>query len=409
MDIARHLNPPKVYIYHADHEHDRTYTENVVEYLVSQGVLWRSITLTARGSRPELQLALDDHATLVLGYNSQLDHSWLQSGSFMQAAEERGVTVVQWILDHPSSRWSEFSVSTPANSRFLFNSEHERQYFETYCLPGALTAITGGVGPNQRSRIGALTRQAFMRRPFPCMVPLSLHRVHSIEENDAAIKALERPLADVVRDATLAARSDLSTPLHSHLTAALEAHNQSVSLQTFNSLCRNIEQSVQTFRRLKIFATAQKYPVLIQSDRSAAAFIQNSTALLATNVSMQLTLARMPLCRAVLSVCPATGIIHDRTMNALNAGCVAIAEDSPASRELLQHKQNALLFRYDDDSLDECLNIVCRQPERAYEIAQAGMQLRDDLRVRFGQFHNILDLAQRRRELTAVPTAAARP
>jgi hypothetical protein len=409
MDIAPHLNPPKVYIYHADHEHDRTYTENVVEYLVSQGVLWRSITLTARGSRPELQLALDDHATLVLGYNSQLDHSWLQSGSFMQAAEERGVPVVQWILDHPSSRWSEFSVSTPANSRFLLNSEHERQYFETYCLPGALTAITGGVGPNQRSRIGALTRQAFMRRPFPCMVPLSLHRVHSIEENDAAIKALERPLADVVRDATLAARSDLSTPLHSHLTAALEAHNQSISLQTFNSLCRNIEQSVQTFRRLKIFATAQKYPVLIQSDRSAAAFIQNSTALLATNVSMQLTLARMPLCRAVLSVCPATGIIHDRTMNALNAGCVAIAEDSPASRELLQHKQNALLFRYDDDSLDECLNIVCRQPEQAYEIAQAGMQLRDDLRVRFGQFHNILDLAQRRRELTAVPTAAARP
>jgi hypothetical protein len=408
MNISHHSDPPKVYIYHVDHEHDRTYTENVVEYLASQGMLWRSITLSAEGSRPELQLALDDHATLVLGYNSQLDHSWLHSRSFMQAAEEQGVPVLQWILDHPSSRWPEFYASTPTNSRFLLNSEKERQYFETYCLPGALTATTGGVGPNQRSRIGTLTRQAFMHRPLSCMIPLSLHRVRSMAQIDETIKALERPLADAVRDAVATAQCDLISPLHSHLSTALSPLDQSISPQKFNSLCFMVEHAVQICRRLKIFATAHKYPALIQSDRSAAAFVQGSTALLETDVGMQLTLARMPLCRAVLSVSPATSIIHDRTMNALNAGCVAIAEDSPASRKLFQHKRNALLFRYDDDSLDECLDIVCNQPERAYEIAQAGMQLRDDPRIRFGQFHNIIDLAQRRRELTAVRAAAAR-
>jgi hypothetical protein len=56
------------------------------------------------------------------------------------------------------------------NSRFLLNTEHERQYFETYCLPGASTATMGGVDPNRRSRIGRLTRQTFMQRQIACMV-----------------------------------------------------------------------------------------------------------------------------------------------------------------------------------------------------------------------------------------------
>lgn len=401
MDVSRHSDPPKIYIYHADHEHDRTYTENVVRYLESEGVLWRSITLNADGYRPELQLCLDDCASAVLGYNSQLDHSWLPSGSFLDAAERHGIPVLQWILDHPSSRWTEFYASTPANSRFLLNSEYERQYFETYCLPGALTATTGGVGPNQRSRVGTLTRPAYMARPIACMVPLSLHRVRSIKENDEATKALERPLFEVVHDAVASAKFELVESLQSHVTDVLAARSQSVSRQTFNSLCQLVEQSVQTFRRLKIFGIAQRYPVLIQSDESAAPLVQGSAAALETNVGMQLTLARMSLCRAVLSVSPVNGLVHDRSMNALNAGCVAIAEDNLGSKGLLQHKENALLFRYDDDSLDECLDIVCNQPESCCKIAQAGSRLRDDPRVRFGQFHNIIDLARRRPEFGA--------
>jgi hypothetical protein len=387
--------PAKVYICLIDYEHDRTYAENVIQYLESQGVLCRCIPLRADGLRPELQLCLDDHATAVLGFNSDLDHSWLQSGSFLAAAEKNKTIVLQWVLDHPASRWHEFYASTAANSRFLLNSAYEQQYFETYCLPGALTATMGGVGPNRRSRIARLTREAFMQRRIACMIPLSLHRVRSMAQNDAAMSALEAPLADVARTAIARARFDLIGPLHSHITAALMEHHKSVSAQTFNSICQVVEQSVQTIRRLKIFSIARKFPTLIQSDGSATPYLKGSNASLETDVGMQFTLARMPMCRSVLSVSPVNDTIHDRTMNALNGGCVAILEDNLAGKRIFKHGKNALLFRYDDDSIEECLDIVCNQPDRAFRIARTGMRLRDDPRLRFGQFRNILDLARR--------------
>jgi hypothetical protein len=396
MDVLRDSSPPKIYIYHIDHEHDQTYTENLIEYLDSQGVLWRRITLNADGYRPELQLCLDDCATAVLGYNSELDHSWVQSANFMDAAERRGIPVLQWILDHPSSRWAEFCASTPTNSRFILNSEQARRYFETHCLPGALTATTGGVGPNHRSRIGALTQGDFMRRPFSCMIPLNLRRVQSMEENNQSLRALDSRLADVVLEAIASAQNDLNNPIEMHVTAALAISSQIVSPQMFNSLCQIVEQSVQTSRRCKIFSIAKKFPVLIQSDESAIPFVKGSVAFLATNVGMQITLARIPLCRAVLSVSPFCDMIHDRTMNALNGGCVAIAEDNLGSKGVLKHKINSLLFRYDDDSLEECLDIVCNHPEYAYEIAQGGFMLRDNPRIRFDRFNNIVALAKHR-------------
>jgi len=388
--------PAKVYIYLIDYEHDRTYAENVVQYLESQGVLCRSIPLRADGFRPELQLCLDDHATAVLGFNSDLDHSWLLSGSFLAAAEKNKTVVLQWILDHPSSRWHEFYASTAANSRFLLNSEHERQYFETYCLPGALTATMGGVGPNRRSRAAWPTWDSFKQRRFACMVPLSLHRVRSMAQNDEAMSALEAPLADIAREAITRAKFDLIGPLQRHIAAALAARNKDVSAQTFNAICQIVEQSVQAIRRLKIFSIARKFPILVQSDRSAISYFNGSVASLETDVGMQFTLARIPMCRSVLSVSPVNDAIHDRTMNALNGGCAAILEDNFASKSIFKHGKNALLFRYDDDSLEECLDIVCNRPERAYAIARSGMELRDDPRLRFGQFHNILDLARRR-------------
>jgi hypothetical protein len=75
---------------------------------------------------------------------------------------------------------------------------------------------------------------------------------------------------------------------------------------------------------------------------------------------------------------------------------VAIAEDNLRSRSVLKHKINALLFRYDDDSLQQCLDIVCNQPEFAYEIAQGGFMLRDNPSVRFDRFENIVALAEHR-------------
>ena len=386
--------PAKVYIFLPDHEHDRTYAENVAQYLENQGTLCRTITLRADGLRPELELCIDDRPTAVLSFNSTLDHSWLESGSFLTAAERNGISVVQWILDHPSSRWHEFYASTATNSRFLLNTEQEREYFQNYCLPGALTGTMGGVGPNRRSRIGQLTRDAFMQRRFLCMIPLSLHRVRSMAENEAELNALEPALFDAARQAIASARFDLTGPLHQHLIAALAACNTRVPATRFNAICQIVEASVQTIRRLKIFNAARKFPVLVQSDNSAKPYFDGAIAALETNVSMQFTLARVPTCRGVLSVSPMNDMIHDRTANALNGGCLAILEDNLAARDVFEHGTNALLFRYDDDSITECLDIVCNRPERAFEIAQAGMRLRDDPRLRFGQFHNILDLAR---------------
>jgi hypothetical protein len=387
--------PAKVYIYIVGYEHDYTYVENIVQYLESQGVRCCSITLRADGLRPELQLCIDDRADAVLSFNSTLDHSWLESGRFLTAAEQGGIPVLQWILDHPSSRWHEFQASTVTNSRFLLNTEQERQYFQTYCLPGASTATMGGIGPNQRSRIWQLTREAFMQRRFNCMIPLSLHRVRSMAENEAALNALEPALFDAARQAIVSTRFDLTGSLHQHLVAAFAACNKTVPAATFNAVCHIVEQSVQTLRRLRIFSAARKFRVLVQSDDSARPYFQAADSILETNVAMQFTLARMPSCRSVLSVSPMNDMIHDRTMNALNGGCVAILEDNAAAKGVFTHGKNALLFRYDDDSIEECLEIVCNQPERAYEIARAGMMLRDHPRLRFGEFHNILDLARR--------------
>ena len=387
--------PAKVYICNIGHDHDLIYTENIVQYLEGEGVLCRSLTLRADGFRPELQLCIDDRATAVLGFNSTLDHSWLQSGNFLAVAEQHRIPAVQWILDHPSSRWHEFGESTVTNSRFLLNTDHERQYFEAYCLPGAATATMGGIGPNRRSRIGRLTRDAFMQRRFACMIPLSLHRVRSVAQNDEALNALETPLRDVVRQAIASAKFDLTGPLHAHLVAAFAAHHVEVQPAIFNAVCHIVEQSIQTIRRLKIFSVARKFPVLIQSDDSAKSSFNNSAATLETNVTMQFTLARISSCRSVLSVSPINDMIHDRTMNALNAGAVPILEENLASRSIFRHGKNALLFRYGDDSIEECLDIVCNQPERAYDIARAGMAMRDQPRLRFGRFHNVLDLARR--------------
>ena len=99
----------------------------------------------------------------------------------------------------------------------------------------------------------------------------------------------------------------------------------------------------------------------------------------------------MPASRAVVSVSHLNDMIHDRTLNGLNAGCVNIVEDSLAHREAFQDRKNALFFKYEDDSLRECLDLVCSRPEQAYAIAEAGIATRDGQPFRFGEFHNIIN------------------
>src|SRR5262249_16934883 len=266
----------RIYICRVDHEHDRIYTENIVEYLTGVGIATDVIELGSNGLRSELQKCLDDPAAAVLGFNHDIDHSWLPSGSFLDEAGRRGVPVVQWLLDHPSVRWAGFHSSTATNSRFLLNSPQQQQYFETYCLPGALTGVTGGVGPNRRSRIDELTEGAFLQRPLACIVPLGLHRVLGIEKTEAAMRPFDRPPGDPALDVLGRARYDLGGSLHSHVLAALARTGADASPRAFHELCGLLEHSVQMFRRLKIFAVAGSYPVLIQSDVTASGLVQGA-------------------------------------------------------------------------------------------------------------------------------------
>ena len=108
---------------------------------------------------------------------------------------------------------------------------------------------------------------------------------------------------------------------------------------------------------------------------------------------MRETLHRVRRSRAILSVSHINDEIHDRTLNGLNAGAVIIIEDNAIHRRFFKHGENALMFRYGDDSLRECLDLVCSEPLKAYEIARRGMALRDDSKLRFGGFDNLIALA----------------
>jgi hypothetical protein len=88
-------------------------------------------------------------------------------------------------------------------------------------------------------------------------------------------------------------------------------------------------------------------------------------------------------------------MVHDRILNGLNAGCLNIIEDSAANRLAFEPRRNALFFRYDDDSLRDCLELACNHVRSAYEIAAAGFAMRDDPAFRFGDFGRIIDLARR--------------
>ena len=206
--------------------------------------------------------------------------------------------------------------------------------------------------------------------------------------------APDDPLAAAVREAHASAMFDLMQPLRVHLIAALEGRRRGPH-HTFNSCFKLLEELVQGSRRSKIFEVARNYPVLIQSDASAAHYFQGAVATFAENVGMQSTMTRMQSCGAVLSVSPLNDLIHDRTMNGLNAGCANLIEDNLAHRGVFQHGKNALVFRYEDDSLQECLDIVCNQPERAYSIAVSGIALRDAVPFVNCSFHAILGLARR--------------
>ena len=386
------------YVCHARHEHDRIYTENVCEYLAAAGVTCKVMEFEAPGNRPELRQCLDAGAMAVLGINAQLDHCWLERKNFLLAAARRRVPVIHWIDDHPSARWPEFTHATAGKSRFLLVSETCELYFRRYALADARTAFTAGVGPNRRSRVAALSRESFLARGIACLIALNLRRLGgTLEDARERQRALEPGVARAVAEAIERARLDLANPLEPHLADALARHGRQLAHREFHSCFQIVEETTQIWRRRRIFEIAAKFPVRIQTDfapqpaapGTRATFIDDAE----TN-SMPATIERMKSCRSILNVGLTNDFLHDRIANGLNAGCAVIVERTPANERLFADGKNALLFRYDDDSLAECLDLVCNRPDRAFEIAQAGLALRDHPAVRFGGFDNILKLAQ---------------
>jgi hypothetical protein len=382
---------------HQAHEHDRIYAENMAEYLGGIGAPCKLLEFAAPGDLPQLHQCLDDDTVAILGINSQLDHCWLATESFVDAAAKRNLPVIHWIMDHPSARWMEFNHATAPNVRFLLTSDYCERYFRRYARPGARTAATSGVGPNRRSRADHFSRPSYLRRQVSCLIPVNLKRLGgSREELETRIGQLGPAPQTAVRTAIGRARRDLTGPLEEHLEWALAQAGFELPSPTFHACAHIIEDVTQSERRLRIFETAASFPVRIQTDAPPARLTEAAVATFHTDSQSTSAIATMELmqsCRAVLSVSLTNDMLHDRVANALNAGCLAIVEDNAIHRRLFEDGKNALFFRYDDDSLARCLDLVCNQPERACEIAQSGFAMRDDPMIRFGNFHRILELA----------------
>jgi hypothetical protein len=388
-------NEPILYICHVVHEHDKVFDQNVSEYMKEIGIRCKTILLNDLGQRPELEQCFRGDALGVLGFNSQLDHSWLGSTNFLDAAAEQNIPVIQWFIDHPSSRLAEFQNSTAQNSRFIFSSGNAERYFQSYGIPGALTATVAGVGPSRHSRLGQLTFESFCERPTNCQVAFNLRRMgRTIEEIRSELDALAPTLRTVVYEAVERAYADLVVPLEVQFDLALEASGFPVPCGVRHTCMKLLEEVVQISRRQRIIEVARRFPVLIQSDDAVRPFQAGAKARFEQDVDMTVTWARLKLARAQVAISNIHDMLHERVLNGLNAGCANIVEDSAANRAFFEDGRDALFFRYDDDSLARHFDLVCGDVKRVYEVAANGFVRRDQPPFRFGDFGNFLKLTR---------------
>lgn len=385
----------RFYVTRTEHPNEAVYAENVLEYLATIGVPAREIVMNPDGaSRSELEQCLKGDPLAVLGTNWHLDHSCCGNKIFLKAAAAAGVPVIQWILDHPSARWPDFVCTNAVNSRFLFLSAFSEGYFRRFIMPKSRSAWTVGTGTSRHSWVDRFTREAFLARDIPCILPLNLRRLGgTLEDAERRWANLPEPLRGAVGEAIGKAQNDLQHPIERHFFDDAPPPELLASPRKMHRCIQIIEEIVQVRRRLTVFDTASQFPVLIQSDIASNYLSDFGAATYKSNVSMTETLVSMRRARAVVSLTHINDEIHNRTLNGLNAGAVNIIEETPAHRRFFRHGENALLFRYGDDSLRECLDFVCSHPQRAYDIGLAGMALRDHPRLRFGGFDNLLKLA----------------
>jgi hypothetical protein len=386
------------YIVHFPYHHDRLYGESLQEFFAESGISTTTILLDdpANGLRPQLSECLSEDALGVIGFNSQLDHSYVGSTSFLQAASEQCVPVIQWILDHPSSRLAELGNSSAANSRFLFSSRTAEEYFKRFGLQNAATATVACVGPSRHSRAKNLNFRDFSKRPIAGMVAMNLIRIGgTIDDAWNRVRNMEPRLRQVVEQTIESSFVDVIEPLEAHFEIALADSGLAIADMDRHACMQTVEEIVQIRRRQKIFEVAREFPLLIQSDAASRSFQAGAKASFKENQDVAVTWARLKMARAHVSISNMHDMVHDRILNGLNAGCVNIVEDSYANRRVFEHGRDALFFRYTDDSLRECLELVCSDLERGYDIAAAGFARRDDAPFRFGNFQNIINLVRR--------------
>ena len=386
----------RFYVTRIEHPNEVVYAENVLEYLALTGVPATEIVMNPDGAhRSELEQCLQPDTLGVLGTNWHLDHSCCGNQIFLQAAAAAGVPIIQWILDHPSSRWPHFTATNADNSRFLFLSAFSEAYFRRFIIPECRSGWTVGTGPSRHSRVNQLTRRDFLARDILCILPLNVKRLGgTLAHVESRLAMLPGNLQRAVNDGIAAAQNDLQHPIERHFFDGSPPPNLLDTAGEMHQCIQIIEEIVQIRRRLGVFKIASEFPVLLQSDIASEYLDNFSAAAYESGVSMTETLVRMRCARAVVSLTHINDEIHNRTLNGLNAGAVNIIEDTPAHREFFTHGDNALLFRYGDDSLRECLELVCSDPSRAYDIALAGAALKDDPQLRFGGFDNLLRLSE---------------
>ena len=234
------------YVCYGPHPNDPIYAENLLEFFREAGIAAEAIRLQPKNPQRELLRCLNDSTLGIIGLNVQLDHSWIDSDNFLDLASAAEVPVLHWILDHTSSRWRQFTKATAQNSRFVFLSPSSEQYFRRYALPGSLTACTVNTGPSHRSRVQRFTRDEFLSRDIPCLIPINLQRISgSFEDAMLRRQALDRRLARAVDIASEQAYYDLDDPLESHLENALADAGLALNNSLFNDAFQIVEDVVQ--------------------------------------------------------------------------------------------------------------------------------------------------------------------
>jgi hypothetical protein len=396
--ICWNFTGKQFYLCHVAHPNDRVAAAKLAVRFKRARIQLEVIEFNTSGQRPELLPALGDDTLAVIGYNSQLDHSWIADDKFVALAGKKNIPVIHWILDHPSLRWPEFDLNLVApNVRYVFVSPYCEQYFRRYCVPDARTAVVG-CKLHPLSRADDFSCDSFLARDIPCLIPLNLRRQGGTSDDlEARIGGLEPRLADAVREAIEQARFDLDGPLVLHLERALASRQLELPDKMMHVCAGLVEDTTQVWRRRRIFEIAARFPVLIQTDLPPPELTKSAVASFKTTsewTDPAATLIRMKSCRSVVSVSLTNDMLHERTANAINAGCVAIVEDNVVHRRVFKPGKDALLFRYDDDSLEQCLDLVCHSSEPAYAIARRGIKLRGSPPFNSNEIYNFLQLAR---------------